>query len=63
AIDVPYVVIGSKTGFTYEAGRCLVMKARNKEGREVIAVTLGGGTPGAQWDDMRLLLDAALGAQ
>ncbi|MDP3995358.1 MAG: serine hydrolase, partial [bacterium] len=47
AIDVPYVVIGSKTGFTYEAGRCLVMKARNKEGREVIAVTLGGGTPGA----------------
>jgi len=61
AIDVPYVVIGSKTGFTYEAGRCVIMKARNENGREVIAITLGGETPGSQWDDIRLLLDAALG--
>jgi serine-type D-Ala-D-Ala endopeptidase (penicillin-binding protein 7) len=62
AIDVPFVVIGSKTGYTREAGRCLVMKARNDAGREVIAITLGGTTPGAQWDDMRELLDAALGS-
>ncbi|MBI2637234.1 MAG: D-alanyl-D-alanine carboxypeptidase, partial [Parcubacteria group bacterium] len=61
AIDVPYVVIGSKTGYTEEAGRNVVMKARNRAGREVIAITLGGESPGAQWDDMRLLLDAALG--
>jgi len=60
-LDIPYVVLGSKTGFTYEAGRCLVMKVKNKEGREVIAVTMGANTPGAQWDDMRILLDAALG--
>ncbi|MBI2051060.1 MAG: D-alanyl-D-alanine carboxypeptidase [Parcubacteria group bacterium] len=61
AIDVPYVVIGSKTGYTVEAGRNVIMKARNKAGREVIAITLGGASPGGQWDDMRLLLDAALG--
>lgn len=61
AIDVPYVVIGSKTGYTVEAGRCVIMKARNNEGREVIAITLGGESPGSQWDDMRMLLDAALG--
>ncbi|MBI4122703.1 MAG: D-alanyl-D-alanine carboxypeptidase [Parcubacteria group bacterium] len=60
-LDVPYVVIGSKTGFTNEAGRCLVMKVRNSEGREIIAITMGADTPGAQWDDMRMLLDAALG--
>ena len=62
AIDVPFVVIGSKTGYTHEAGRCLIMKARNKDGREVIAVTLGGEVPGEQWDDMRELLGAALGS-
>ncbi len=60
-LDVPYTVLGSKTGFTYEAGRCLVMKARNKEGREIIAVTLGGQVPNAHWEDMRMLLDATLG--
>jgi len=60
-LDVPYIVLGSKTGFTYEAGRCLVMKVKNKAGREVIAVTMGADTPGAHWDDMRLLLDATLG--
>jgi D-alanyl-D-alanine carboxypeptidase len=61
AIDVPFVVIGSKTGYTHEAGRCLVMKARNDDGREVIAITLGGEVPGEQWDDMRELLNASLG--
>ncbi|MEK7189305.1 MAG: serine hydrolase [Patescibacteria group bacterium] len=61
AIDVPYVVIGSKTGYTVEAGRCVIMKARNDAGREVIAITLGGESPGSQWDDMRMLLSATLG--
>ncbi|MBI1961110.1 MAG: D-alanyl-D-alanine carboxypeptidase [Parcubacteria group bacterium] len=62
AIDVPYVVIGSKTGYTVEAGRNVIMKARNKAGREVIAITLGGESPGSQWDDIRMLLNAALGS-
>ena len=59
-LDVPYVVIGSKTGYTVEAGRCLVMKARNKENSEIISIILGADKSGAHWDDMRLLLDAAL---
>jgi len=63
AMNVPYVVLGSKTGYTIEAGRNVIMKARNSAGREVIAITLGGTSPGAQWDDMRILLDAALGEQ
>ena len=60
-LDVPYVVVGSKTGYTAEAGRCIIMKAKNKAGREIIAITLGADVVGAQWEDMRLLLDAALG--
>lgn len=60
-MDVPYIVLGSKTGFTYEAGRCLDMKVKNKQGREIIAITLGANEFGAHWDDMRTLLDAALG--
>ena len=59
-LDVPYTVLGSKTGFTYEAGRCLAMKVKNKEGREVLAITLGAIKFGAHWDDMRTLLDATL---
>jgi len=59
-LDVPYVVIGSKTGYTYEAGRCLAMKVRNKSGLEIMAITLGADKPGAQWEDMRTLLDASL---
>lgn len=60
-LNVPYTVLGSKTGFTYEAGRCLAMKVKNKQGREVLAITLGANKFGAHWDDMRTLLDATLG--
>ena len=60
-LNVPYTVLGSKTGFTYEAGRCLAMKVKNKQGREVLAITLGANKFGAHSDDMRTLLDATLG--
>ena len=60
-IDLPYAMLGSKTGFTYEAGRCLTMKLKNKKGEEALAITLGADNPGAQWEDMRILLDAVLG--
>ena len=60
-LNVPYTVLGSKTGFTYEAGRCLAMKVKNKQGREVLAITLGADKFGAHWSDMRTLLDATLG--
>ena len=57
----PYIITGSKTGFTYEAGRCLMIKAKNRAGREVIAIIMGADKVGAHWQDMNLLLDAALG--
>ena len=60
-LDVPYTILGSKTGFTYEAGRCLDIKTKNKQGKEIIVITLGASKPGAQWDDARTLLDATLG--
>ena len=57
----PYIITGSKTGFTYEAGRCLMIRAKNRSGQEVIAIIMGADKQGAQWQDMSLLLDAALG--
>lgn len=39
--DDPYVIAG-KTGFTYEAGHCLVTLATNAEGHRIITVVLGG---------------------
>jgi len=58
-INMPYAVLGSKTGFTYEAGRCISMKVKNKNNKEVIAIIMGANLPGAQWKDGMSLLDAA----
>ena len=49
-------VIGVKTGYTREAGRCLVSCAERGESR-FIAVTLGAPD---DWDDHTRLLTAAL---
>lgn len=35
------LIVAGKTGFTYEAGNCLVTLARNADGNEVIVVVLG----------------------
>ncbi len=35
------LIVAGKTGFTYEAGNCLVTLARNADGHEVIVVVLG----------------------
>jgi serine-type D-Ala-D-Ala endopeptidase (penicillin-binding protein 7) len=58
--NMPYTVLGSKTGFTYEAGRCLDMKVKNKSGKEIISIIMGADKPGAQWDDGIKLINAAL---
>lgn len=34
-------ILGTKTGYLYESGRCLIVKARNENGDEVLVVTLG----------------------
>lgn len=39
--DDPYVIAG-KTGFTYEAGHCLVTLATDEAGHRIITVVLGG---------------------
>lgn len=56
--DLP--IVFSKTGFTLDAGRCLLVGARNAGGREVVAVVMGAQAAGIQYRDMRLLLKAAL---
>lgn len=58
--STPYTVLGSKTGYTYEAGRCLDMKVKNKSGKEIISIIMGADKPGAQWDDGIKLINAAL---
>ncbi len=62
-LNSPYIITGSKTGYTTEAGRCLMIRAKNKAGREVIAIIMGGTVPGRQWSDMNALLAAALGGE
>ncbi len=39
-VDRDLYLLGSKTGYTHEAGRCLVTKAKNNDG-EMIALVLG----------------------
>lgn len=55
----PYYVTGSKTGWTYEAGRNLMMKARNNSGTEVITVVMGAQMS-EQFEMTEQLLDEVL---
>ena len=59
-LNSPFTITGSKTGYTTEAGRCLMIRAKNKDNREVIAIIMGATVPGKQWSDMNSLLAAAL---
>ncbi|HHY38630.1 MAG TPA: D-alanyl-D-alanine carboxypeptidase [Clostridia bacterium] len=51
-------ITGIKTGFTSQAGHCLVISAQ-KDGREVIAVLLDAEQP-RMWDEVQRLIDAGL---
>ena len=46
--------VGMKTGFTNASGRCLV-SAVHRDGRNIIAVTLGSNSKYV-WDDSQKLL-------
>lgn len=59
-LNSPFTITGSKTGYTDEAGRCLMIRAKNSGGREVVAIIMGATVPGRQWSDMNSLLAAAL---
>ena len=40
--DLPYTIIASKTGFTYDAGSCLVMLVkRDSDGKKFVILTMG----------------------
>jgi len=48
-----YKVLGGKTGYTLEAGHCLVAGVQGKEGQEIIAVVLGAGSAAARFQEMK----------
>lgn len=55
--DTDLDVIAGKTGYTEEAGYCLVVKAREpNSGREVIAVVLGADSEEARFEEMKQLI-------
>lgn len=39
-----YEILGGKTGTTYDAGKCLVLLAKNEEGQDIVFVALGSDT-------------------
>lgn len=49
-------ILGGKTGYIRQAGYCLVTRARNSVGDEIVAVVLGGASSTARFADMRRLL-------
>jgi len=60
-LDSSLYVTGGKTGYLDEAGYCLMAKAKNSQGREVIAVTLSATTSSSRFSDTEKLLRWGLG--
>jgi D-alanyl-D-alanine carboxypeptidase (penicillin-binding protein 5/6) len=56
--DRDLVITGGKTGYTTEAGYCVVIKAKvpNTE-REVIVVVLGSSTENGRFDEAKKILE------
>ncbi len=53
---------GGKTGYLFEAGYCLMTRAKNKEGREVIAIVLGAPDMETRNHEVESLLEWGLGS-
>ena len=49
-------IFGGKTGFTDDAGYCLIVLATDDEGNEIIAVTLGSDSSDDRFQDMKSLV-------
>ena len=49
-------ILGGKTGYIRKAGYCLVTRARDNAGNDVVAVVLGGVSSRTRFADMRRLL-------
>lgn len=54
-------IIGGKTGFTDEAGWCLVVGAQNEQGNEIISVILGAPSRGIRSKETKTLIDWTFG--
>jgi len=50
---------GTKTGFTYEAGYCLIVQSKNESGHEVIAAVLGSESSDARFQEVKSLVSWA----
>ncbi|MFA6391758.1 MAG: serine hydrolase [Patescibacteria group bacterium] len=48
-------ITGAKTGFTYDAGYCMVAQAENENGNEVIVVVLGSKSSDTRFEEVKAL--------
>jgi D-alanyl-D-alanine endopeptidase (penicillin-binding protein 7) len=48
-------ITGAKTGFTYDAGYCMVAQAENDSGNEVITVVLGSKSSDTRFEEVKAL--------
>ena len=55
-INSEYYITGAKTGYTTEAGHCLVMKVKDN-GHRIIAVVLGAPDSNTRYNEMRQLIN------
>ncbi|OGY79592.1 MAG: hypothetical protein A3B74_02340 [Candidatus Kerfeldbacteria bacterium RIFCSPHIGHO2_02_FULL_42_14] len=53
----PYDIVASKTGYTEEAGFCLIQETRQQEKGDVLIVILGSPTEKDKHQDMKALVD------
>jgi D-alanyl-D-alanine carboxypeptidase len=49
-------ITGAKTGFTYDAGYCLVLQAENERGNEVIAIVLNSKSSDTRFQEIKALV-------
>jgi serine-type D-Ala-D-Ala carboxypeptidase (penicillin-binding protein 5/6) len=52
------VIIGGKTGFTEEAGGCMILVLKEKEGDYLINVILGAKSAEARFEEMQKIIEA-----
>lgn len=55
--EAPYDILASKTGYTEEAGFCLIQKIRHQDKGELLIVLLGAPTERDKHHDMKALID------
>lgn len=49
-------ITGAKTGFTYDAGYCMVMQTENEQGKEIITVVLDSDSSNSRFQETKALI-------